>query len=559
MPLHKSRLPNKDESTDPTTPPPTPVSDSEMTFDSDRAPHLSPEVKNLLDYLRNSPDFEASPMSHVVYYYLPGETDSSDSSPPSPVPSRLSEQRGAGPSYSNDSIRSTGSQQARGIPASRNCQRSGFSLPPRDGRAANGRIEDRALCRACPIHCPPPNENNIGDDTLRTTGLREYLRSLLRTRPTTTSQDSPSSAQRATRPIITGPSCPSSSRQKHLKRRRRQEMDEWEFSFLDPEYDSESDTTPSDTSAISPPSLHLPVRLPPFITASSSSVTTPRQRNRAASRISSPNLAPSRSSLTPLHFSPLVDPRIESRSSRNGSLQEPPPRSAMPTSPSPQHTSPPLHASTVLQIAPPSFTPSIHPPMSVPRTMTIQPESQPLSRGAPAPTPAPPAPAIHSLLAHHPAGLATLDITTSSRSSPDLFSPNRERTRIPLRRQEPSTSPPPYRSTSRADAVFSLALATTTTTTPSSSGATMEVLAPPASPGIVPAEVNQTASGETDVVGEGPSSAAGNGRVTVTVVNLSTTRTRRRGEVQVLRSARIRNMQAKREADTAQAAKKKRR
>ncbi|KAG0333571.1 hypothetical protein BG000_009068 [Podila horticola] len=66
MPLHKSRLPDKDEGMDPTTPPPTPVSDSEMTFDSDRAPHLSPEVKSLLDYLRNSPDFEASPMSHVV-------------------------------------------------------------------------------------------------------------------------------------------------------------------------------------------------------------------------------------------------------------------------------------------------------------------------------------------------------------------------------------------------------------------------------------------------------------------------------------------------------------
>lgn len=529
MPLHKSRFPDNDGGTDPVAPPSTPVSDSEMTFDSVRTPHLSVEAKNLLDYLRNGPDFEASPISLVVYYYLPGETDSSDSSPPSPVPPRSPEQRGAGPSRSSGPTRSTGRQQDRGTP------------PPRDGRSANDRTKDKPPCKACPIHCPPPNENNIDDGTLRTTGFREYLRSLLGTRPTTTSQDSPSSAQRSTRLNASGPSRTSGSRQRRLKHRRRPEMDEWEFSFLDPEYDSESDTTPT---AISHPSPQPPSRSTPFVSARSGPVTTPRQRSRAASRVASPNLTPSRSSF-PQRFSPLVDPGVESRPSQPGPLRGSPPRSPMPTSPPPQHTSLPPQASTVPQLATlrgparsslalPSLTRAIHPPVSsVPRAMTIQPELQSLPQRAavpaPAPVPAPPAPtttpapAIRPLLARRSAGLAAIQVPTSSRPSPNLFSPHQERSRIPLRREEPLTSVP----------------------------------APHASRDIVSMEENQTVSGETMAVGEGPSLAVGNGRVTVTVDNLSA-RSRRRGgraqesgEVQVVRSARIRNMQAKREADMA--------
>lgn len=538
MPPHKSALSDYDICI-PATPPTSPA-DSEMSFDIGRMLLLSPEARILLNYLKSDASIRASPTTVVVYYYLPGETYSSDSStsPPSPLPPpRSSKEGAAGPSRSRDPTRDTGSQD-RITPSTRGSQRPGRSSR-RDEGATKGKPKNRHYRRAC----PPPDEGNSDDDTSLTARLRENLRSQLGTLPSTTNRALPASEQTPTRPIVAGAShTPSPGLRPTREHRRHHLLDERDFSFLDPEYDADLEATPSP-----PPPPLPPVQSRPLATARFGPITTPTKRCQTATNVANPNLAPSRPSLTPRSSPTPASPRIESKRTQPGLLQVSLSGSATTISPpvSTAHRS----ATPIRYTGPSSATLSVttltHPPASgVSSCMATHSESQ-QTRGGPSS-----APVVRPLLARRSMQLTPLQAATSSQSPPELFSPNRQHSRRPVRRGESLTSRA-CPSSSFAAASVTSALATTMAP-PSSDSARLVVLAPSASCTVAPAETSQTVSGETEAVNEPSSSTSCRVKLTVDCPSVRTRRRRgdqKPGEVQVLRSARIRDKQAKREAD----------
>lgn len=509
MSPHESSLPGNDIFI-PATPPTSPA-DSEMTFDIGWTPTLSPEAKILLDYLKNDANGGATPTTVAVYYYLSGETDSSDSSssPPSPLPPppRSSEEGGTRSSRSRDPTRSTGSQD-RITPSTRDSQMPGFQSTRQDDGATKGRPKNRYYRRTS----PPPDEGNKDDDTSLTARLRENLRSLLGTLPATTGRALPASDQRPAKPIVAGASRTSIPGLRPVREHRHHHvLDEWEFSFLDPEYDADSGATPSPPPPLLLPHPPLPpVQSPPLAAARLGPITTLTKRRRTATNVANPTLAPSRPFQTPQSSPTPASPRLESRPIQPGLIQ-------VSSSGSPATISQPVsttHQSPIGSTGPTSaslsVTTLIHPPASgVPSAVVTHSESL-LTRGGSSS-----AAVIRSLLARRSMQLTPLQAATSSRSPLEIFSPNRQHSRRPARTRKPLTSPPASRI-------------------------------------VAPAEESQTVSRETEAVNE-PSFAT-SGRVTMNVDNLSVRARRRRGDresggVQVLRSARIRDKQAKRETD----------